>query len=183
MKMIPYEADYIVACNSNDKGAVTKKNCSVGCIGCKLCEKKSPDGGFIVEDYLARIDYTATGERLNAAQVCPPKCIILNTVEVVKRIHKKLKLIFGTYNSKPVGSYDYQFEESYQSLTKPFDPFKRVSRCSGSVVLLETFLNGLKKSTPDYHAVKRHGGQQVEIIGGGFYEPPPMILERTGRAD
>lgn len=85
MKMIPYEADYLVACNSKDKGAVTKKYCSVGCIGCTLCVKKSPEGGFIVEDYLARIDYGCHGERENAANICPPKCIILNQTEVVRK--------------------------------------------------------------------------------------------------
>jgi Na+-translocating ferredoxin:NAD+ oxidoreductase RNF subunit RnfB len=85
MKMIPYSGDYLVACNSKDKGAVTKKYCSVGCIGCTLCVKKSPEGGFIVEENLARIDYTARGERVAASQSCPPKCIILNTTEVVKK--------------------------------------------------------------------------------------------------
>jgi RnfABCDGE-type electron transport complex B subunit len=76
IKMIPYSADKIVACNSTDKGAKTKKYCTVGCIGCKLCEKKSPEGGFQVSSFLATIDYTQKGERGEAAQACPPKCII-----------------------------------------------------------------------------------------------------------
>jgi electron transport complex protein RnfB len=78
MKWIPYSADYIVACSSTDKGPVVKKYCGVGCIGCKLCERKSPDGGFQVESFLARIDYGASGEREEAAKSCPTKCIILN---------------------------------------------------------------------------------------------------------
>ncbi len=78
MKMIPYSADYVVACNSKDKGAVTRKACTVGCIGCKMCEKKSPDGGFKVENFLAEIDYSANGERKNAADACPVKCIVTN---------------------------------------------------------------------------------------------------------
>ncbi|RKX79378.1 MAG: electron transporter RnfB [Spirochaetes bacterium] len=76
MKWVPYSADYIVACNSRDKASVVKKYCSVGCTGCKRCEKKSPEGGFVVEDYLATIDYKAKGERENAADDCPSKCII-----------------------------------------------------------------------------------------------------------
>lgn len=75
MKMIPYDADYIVACNSKDKGAKVRKYCSVGCIGCKICTKKSPDGGFVVEDFLASIDYSKTGSREEAAEACPAKCI------------------------------------------------------------------------------------------------------------
>ena len=76
IKMIPYSADKIVACNSTDKGAATKKYCTVGCIGCKLCEKKSPEGGFTVTNFLATIDYTCKGDREGAAVACPPKCII-----------------------------------------------------------------------------------------------------------
>ncbi|MBN1412822.1 MAG: 4Fe-4S binding protein, partial [Spirochaetales bacterium] len=78
MRFIPYEADLIVACNSKDKGAVTKKNCSVGCIGCKICEKQSPDGGYQVNDFLSVIDYAIKGEREKGADKCPTKCIIPN---------------------------------------------------------------------------------------------------------
>lgn len=78
MKWIPYDADVLVACNSNDKGAATKKYCSVGCIGCKICEKRSPEGGFRVENFLASIDYSHKGERENAFAKCPSKCIIKN---------------------------------------------------------------------------------------------------------
>lgn len=76
MKMIPADADYIVACNSTDKGAAVRKYCTVGCIGCKMCEKKSPEGGFVVEQFLASIDYSKHGERETAAGACPPKCIV-----------------------------------------------------------------------------------------------------------
>ncbi len=76
MQMIPYSADVIVACNSLDKGGKVKKYCSVGCIGCKICEKKSAEGGFIVESFLATIDYDNKGDRIAALQACPVKCII-----------------------------------------------------------------------------------------------------------
>jgi Na+-translocating ferredoxin:NAD+ oxidoreductase subunit B len=78
MKMIPYSADYIVACNSKDKGAITRKACKVGCIGCKMCDKKSPDGGFVIENFLSSIDYSKKGDRKEAATACPSKCIVLN---------------------------------------------------------------------------------------------------------
>jgi len=77
IKMVPYSADYIVACNSTDKGAKVRKYCKVGCIGCKICEKKSPEGGFKVEDFLAGIDYSQQGDRSAASQACPAKCIIV----------------------------------------------------------------------------------------------------------
>jgi Na+-translocating ferredoxin:NAD+ oxidoreductase subunit B len=76
MKMIPYSADALVACNSTDKGGVVRKYCKVGCIGCKKCERSSPEGGFIVEDFLARIDYSQKGERDSAVDDCPTTCIV-----------------------------------------------------------------------------------------------------------
>lgn len=76
MQWVPYSADYIVACNSNDKGAKVRKYCAVGCIACKICEKKSPDGGYKVEDFLSRIDYSAEGDRKEGADACPTHCIV-----------------------------------------------------------------------------------------------------------
>ncbi len=76
IRMIPSTAEYVVACNSREKGAVTRKQCKVGCIACRLCEKKSPEGGFIIQDNLAIIDYNATGERDLALASCNPKCIL-----------------------------------------------------------------------------------------------------------
>lgn len=80
MRWVPVEADLLVACNSTDKGAAVRKYCTVGCIACRICEKKSPEGGFKVEDNLARIDYLAAGNRSEAAAACPTKCIIGNDV-------------------------------------------------------------------------------------------------------
>lgn len=76
MKWVPYSADYIVACNNHDPAKIVRKICSVGCTGCKLCVKRSPEGGFEVEDYLSSIDYSRSGDRSAAAEKCPPKCII-----------------------------------------------------------------------------------------------------------
>ncbi len=81
MKYVPYSADYIVACNSMEKGAAVRKFCSVGCIGCKVCEKKSPDGGFVVENFLATIDYSQNGDRKAAADACKPGCIVPQNID------------------------------------------------------------------------------------------------------
>ncbi len=94
MQMIPYGSDAIVACNSLDKGGKVKKYCSVGCIGCKICEKKSPDGGFVVENFLATIDYDQKGDRTGAMKGCPAKCIISaeNASLEIKKIEDKQKV-------------------------------------------------------------------------------------------
>ncbi|OQX28754.1 MAG: hypothetical protein B0D92_07155 [Spirochaeta sp. LUC14_002_19_P3] len=78
MKMIPADTDFFVACNSRDKGKLTKALCSAGCIGCRICEKKFPESGFQVEDNLASLNYNKKDNegRMEAAQACPAKCII-----------------------------------------------------------------------------------------------------------
>jgi Na+-translocating ferredoxin:NAD+ oxidoreductase RNF subunit RnfB len=80
MQWLPYEADYLVVCSSKDKGALVRKYCKVGCIACKICEKKSPEGGYKVEDNLSRIDFAAAGDRKAGADACPTKCIVINDV-------------------------------------------------------------------------------------------------------
>lgn len=82
IQYIPYTADYFVACNSTDKAITVKKYCSVACTGCTLCENKSPAGGFKIDNFLARIDYSKTGERVTAAKSCPAQCIIPNPAQV-----------------------------------------------------------------------------------------------------
>jgi len=84
MKFIPYSADYIVACNNTEKGAKVRKYCKVGCIACKLCERKTSMAGYEVTDNLSRIDYSAKGDRSMGAKVCPTKCIIPAVEETVE---------------------------------------------------------------------------------------------------
>lgn len=81
MKMVPYAADVIVACNSTDKGGVVRKYCKVGCIGCAKCTRSSPEGGFVVENFLAHIDYSKNGERNTALEDCPTQCIIRTVIQ------------------------------------------------------------------------------------------------------
>ncbi|MCK5735564.1 MAG: RnfABCDGE type electron transport complex subunit B [Spirochaetaceae bacterium] len=78
MKMIPADADWFVACNSKDKAKITKGLCTAGCIGCRICERKFPEAGYVVTDNLSVLGYNKErGEgRGVAATACPPKCII-----------------------------------------------------------------------------------------------------------
>ncbi|MBB6480243.1 RnfABCDGE type electron transport complex subunit B [Spirochaeta isovalerica] len=78
IKMIPEDADVIVACNSKDKGKDTKANCSVGCIGCQICARKFPDAGYKITDNLSIVGYNDRGPgRAGAAGKCPTKSIIV----------------------------------------------------------------------------------------------------------
>ncbi|MBN2618741.1 MAG: RnfABCDGE type electron transport complex subunit B [Spirochaetales bacterium] len=76
MKMIPYTADYIVACSSQEKGKDVKNKCSVGCIACSICVRKFPEAGFVVDKNLSSVDYTIKSDRTAVSEACPVKCII-----------------------------------------------------------------------------------------------------------
>jgi len=67
-----------VKCLSEDKGFIVKSICPVGCIGCKICEKLS-GGVFIVENNLARVDYSKANSSTpwnTCIEKCPTKCIV-----------------------------------------------------------------------------------------------------------
>ena len=75
IEMVPKDKKYSVVCHSKDKGAVTKKNCEVGCIGCAQCVKVCRYGAVSVEGHLAMIDYNKCTNCGECAVVCPTMAI------------------------------------------------------------------------------------------------------------
>lgn len=75
IQLVPYDALTIVKCNSNDSGRDVRANCSIGCIGCRLCLRNCPEEAITFEDNLARIDYSACTNCGTCVQKCPTKCI------------------------------------------------------------------------------------------------------------
>lgn len=66
-----------VACSSHDKGAVTRKICSAGCITCGICQKLS-DGGFEIKNNLSIPNYEKLKKVENKQDIvikCPTKVI------------------------------------------------------------------------------------------------------------
>ncbi len=92
---------------------------------------------------------------------------------------KKIKFIFGLHSHQPVGNLSHVFQESFE---KAYEPFINELRHHPEIkvtlhytgILLEWFL----KEKPNFLQVIRDlvARGQVEIMGGGFYEPILSII-------
>ncbi|MDR3121650.1 MAG: RnfABCDGE type electron transport complex subunit B [Clostridiales bacterium] len=75
IELLPVDANYTVRCANMDRGAVTRKNCAVGCIGCMRCVKVCSIGAISVKNNLASIDQDKCRRCGECVKVCPQKCI------------------------------------------------------------------------------------------------------------
>lgn len=65
------ESDKVhVRCHSPESGKKVKEVCSVGCIGCKICEKACPENAITVTNFLAMIDQ----DKCTSCALCVQKC-------------------------------------------------------------------------------------------------------------
>ena len=76
IELVPYEGIHYVQCSSKDKGKQVMDACSVGCIGCKLCEKNCEFDAVHVVDNIAYIDKSKCTECGVCADKCPKKIIL-----------------------------------------------------------------------------------------------------------
>lgn len=76
IELVPYEAKHLVQCSSKDKGKDVMKACSVGCIGCHLCEKNCESDAVHVVDNVAYIDQSKCTGCGICVQKCPKKIIL-----------------------------------------------------------------------------------------------------------
>ena len=76
IELIPDPSGYVVRCSSKDRGPAVKKSCSVGCIGCRLCEKQCEHDAIHVENNIARIDYAKCVNCGKCAEKCPAGAIM-----------------------------------------------------------------------------------------------------------
>ncbi len=79
IEMVPFAHENMmtVACSNHETGKNTRAMCTVGCIGCKLCEKQTEL--FSVEDFNARMDYEnylPTEQTETAMTKCPTGVIV-----------------------------------------------------------------------------------------------------------
>lgn len=77
IELVPYDAKHKVQCASKNKGKDVMAACSVGCIGCRLCEKNCPSQAITVENNIAHIDQSKCTGCGVCAEKCPKKIITL----------------------------------------------------------------------------------------------------------
>lgn len=66
-----------VTCKNHDKGAQTRKDCKVGCIGCMKCVKSCEYGAVKVENFAAHVDYSKCVGCGKCREACPTGAIDL----------------------------------------------------------------------------------------------------------
>ncbi|HCG77362.1 MAG: electron transporter RnfB [bacterium (Candidatus Ratteibacteria) CG_4_10_14_3_um_filter_41_18] len=71
LQLLPRSRKFLVACNSQDQGAATAKNCLVGCIGCQKCVKVCEPEAITVENFLAKINPEKCNNCGKCVEVCP----------------------------------------------------------------------------------------------------------------
>ncbi|WBW50559.1 RnfABCDGE type electron transport complex subunit B [Peptoniphilus equinus] len=84
--LVPYKAQTVVECHSNDPGKDVRTYCKTGCIACGLCEKNCPKDAIHVENNLAKIDYEKCINCGICASVCPTSAIGTEYPEKVEKI-------------------------------------------------------------------------------------------------
>jgi len=88
ISIMPDVERVLVTCSNTEKGAITRKECSHGCIACKKCEKECPVGAVTVENNLAKIDYDKCTNCGHCAEVCPTHCIMVADFSGIHRVDR-----------------------------------------------------------------------------------------------
>ncbi len=70
IELVPYSAEVLVQCSSQEKGKAVKDKCAVGCIACTLCTKQCQFDAIHMNGNVAVIDY----EKCTGCGACAAKC-------------------------------------------------------------------------------------------------------------
>ncbi len=76
IKLVAESRNIHILCASKDRGPVTKKLCSVGCIACTICVKTCGGNGIRMEGNLAMVDYAVPLDNGDVIAKCPQHTIV-----------------------------------------------------------------------------------------------------------
>ncbi|MFP4636962.1 MAG: alpha-amylase/4-alpha-glucanotransferase domain-containing protein [Spirochaetaceae bacterium] len=97
---------------------------------------------------------------------------------------RKVKLIFGTTNSQPIGASDADIEDVYQRSYKPFiRALYNAPHVRATLHYSGRLLQWLERRHAEFTDVLSElvGRKQVELLGGGFYDPIFSLIPRPDR--
>ncbi len=83
IQVLPDSDIPVVLCANKDRGAMTRKACTAGCIGCMKCQKICEFDAIHVKDNVALIDHEKCTGCRKCAEVCPVKAIGIPRTKVV----------------------------------------------------------------------------------------------------
>ena len=75
IEFVPAKSTYRVQCSNLVKGKPVMNACTAGCIACGICEKNCPSGAIVLENNVAKIDYSKCTECGLCAEKCPRNII------------------------------------------------------------------------------------------------------------
>ena len=84
MTLIPCSQEIYLGCVNKDRGREVRNICQVGCIACRLCVRRNPEGesGIAMGENLPVINYDKLANWAEANEVCPQKCFIFRKASV-----------------------------------------------------------------------------------------------------
>lgn len=75
ISLVPKAEKAVITCSNHEKGAVVRKECQNGCIGCMKCQKNCPAEAIKVENFLASVDYEKCIGCGKCIEDCPVGCL------------------------------------------------------------------------------------------------------------
>ena len=75
ISLVPKAEKAVITCSNHEKGAVVRKECQNGCIGCMKCQKNCPAEAIKVENFLASVDYEKCIGCGKCVEDCPVGCL------------------------------------------------------------------------------------------------------------
>ena len=86
IELSPYDQPVFVACKSTDPGAVVRKYCSVGCIGCKACDRVCEAHAVTVTQGLAFVQADLCEACMKCVEACKPTTLRITQARASKEV-------------------------------------------------------------------------------------------------